>query len=196
MSEPPGDQKCVERWRAGDESAAAELYHRYVQQLIALAHRRLSARLSARLDPEDIVQSAFRSFFVRAQQGKFVFKDDDDIWKLLVQITIHKTLKQVAHHRRGKRDAGAEVPAGSGERDQLVSYLSREPTPEEAAIFVDELEFFLRQLRPDDRKIVEMRLEGFDQLEIAQRLGISDRTIRRLMERIRSLAELDRPQWQ
>src|SRR5262245_14044701 len=112
MAEPPGDQTCVERWQAGDERAAAELFHRYVARLVAVAKRRLSAKLAARVDAEDIVQSVFRSFFVRAQQGKFEFKETDDIWKLLVQITIHKTLKQVDFHRRGKRNPGAEVSAG------------------------------------------------------------------------------------
>jgi RNA polymerase sigma-70 factor (ECF subfamily) len=102
----------------------------------------------------------------------------------------------VAHHRRAKRDASVEVPAASGERGALVSYLSREPTPDEAAIFMDELEYFLRELRPSDRRIIEMRLEGYDQIEIAKRLGISDRTIRRLMERIRSLAGRHQMPWQ
>jgi len=196
MPKLPGDQGCIERWKAGDQGAAAKLYYRYVERLVNLAQRRLSSKLAARVDPEDIVQSVFRSFFLRAKQGKFVFKGDDDIWKLLVQITIHKTLKQVAHHRRGKRDAAAEVPAIAGDVDLLVSYLSREPTPEEAAIFVDELAFFLRNQRPEDGKIIEMRLEGFDQVEIAERLGVSDRTIRRLMERIRSLAVQEMPRWQ
>src|SRR5438093_212509 len=109
MSEPAQDQACVERWRAGDEQAAAQLYHRYVERLVAVAKRRLSAKLAARLDPEDIVQSVFRSFFGRAQEGRFVFQDSDDIWKLLVRITIHKTLKQVDFHCRGKRDPAAEV---------------------------------------------------------------------------------------
>ena len=195
MEPSPGDQSCLERWRAGDEKAAAELYHRYVERLCGLAHRRLSTKLAARLDAEDIVQSVFRSFFVRAQEGKFVIQGDDDIWKLLAQITIHKTLKQVDYHRRGKRDAGAEVKASSADGDLLMTYISREPTPDEAAIFIDELEFFLRELRPEDRTIIEMRLEGFDNVEIAERLGISDRTIRRLMERIRSLADRERPPW-
>jgi RNA polymerase sigma-70 factor (ECF subfamily) len=195
MAASSGDQRCVERWQAGDEKAATELYYRYLEKLVSVAQRRLSAKLAARLDAEDIVQSVFRSFFGRAQKGMFVFKDDDDIWKLLVQITVHKTLKHVAYHRRAKRDAGAEVASGAGDQDRLVTYLSREPSPEEAAIFVDSVEFFLRELRPQDRKIIEMRLEGFDQVEIAKRLGLSDRTIRRLMERIRSLAAREKPDW-
>src|SRR5271168_1860879 len=117
MPEPPGDQTCVDRWRGGDEGAAAQLYHRYVEQLVAVAQRRLNARLAARLDAEDIVQSVFRSFFGRAQDGQFNFKQADDIWKLLVQITIHKTLKQVVFHRRGKRDQGMEVAATNQQGD-------------------------------------------------------------------------------
>jgi RNA polymerase sigma-70 factor (ECF subfamily) len=189
MADTPGDDKCVERWRAGDEQAAAELYNRYVQRLVAVAQRRLSAKLAARLDPEDIVQSVFRSFFGRAQEGKFTFKEADDVWKLLVQITIHKTLKQVDYHRRGKRNAAAEVSPSERHQDLLIAHLAKEPTPEEATAFLDELEHFLQQMRPEDRKVIEMRLEGYDNIEIAAKLGISDRKIRRLMERMRGLAE-------
>jgi len=193
MPDPPGDRTYVERWQAGDEQAAAQLYHRYVERLVAVARRRLSSKLAARLDAEDIVQSVFRSFFGRAQQGKFVFKEADDIWKLLVQITIHKTLKQVDFHRRGKRDAGVEVASSAPQGNLLLTYLARDPTPEEAAIFMDELEHYLQRLRPEDRQIIEMRLEGYESLEIAAKLGISDRKIRRLLERMRGQAEKEQP---
>jgi len=165
----------------------------YVERLVAVARRRLSSKLAARLDAEDIVQSVFRSFFGRAQQGKFVFKEADDIWKLLVQITIHKTLKQVDFHRRGKRDAGVEVASSAPQGNLLLTYLARDPTPEEAAIFMDELEHYLQRLRPEDRQIIEMRLEGYESLEIAAKLGISDRKIRRLLERMRGQAEKEQP---
>src|ERR1700679_4129725 len=51
------------RWRAGDQQAATEMFHRYANRLILLARSRLSPRLSHRVDPEDVVQSAYRSFF-------------------------------------------------------------------------------------------------------------------------------------
>jgi RNA polymerase sigma-70 factor (ECF subfamily) len=189
MSDAPGDQAYVERWQAGDEQAAAQLYHCYVERLLAVAQRRLSHKLAARLDPEDIVQSVFRSFFGRAQQGKFVFEKSDDIWRLLVKITIHKTLKQVDFHSRSKRDAAAEIAPAAGPQDVLLAHLSKEPTPAEAAAFVDELEHFLNQLRPEERQIIEKRLQGYDNVEIAAQLQISDRKIRRLMERMRGLAD-------
>jgi DNA-binding CsgD family transcriptional regulator len=51
------------------------------------------------------------------------------------------------------------------------------------------MEHFLAELRPEDRRILEMRMEGYNNVEIASKLNITDRKIRRLMERIRGLAE-------
>lgn len=193
MEETPGDQTMMNRWRQGDQKAANELYERYVSRLVSLAQRRLSKRLSSRLDAEDIVQSAFRSFFVRARDGQFEVKDPDDLWKLLARITIHKTLKQVDFHSRGKRNAFQEVGKSEDDQQLLVNFLSDEPTPDAAAIFVDELQHFLEQMREEDREIVSLRLDGYSNTEIAEKLDISDRKIRRLMERMRGLAEKEAP---
>ena len=67
--------------------------------------------------------------------------------------------------------------------------MDRGPSPEAANQFVDQLEHFLQQLRPEDRKILELRMQGYKDVEIAEKLNISDRKIRRLMERVRLQAE-------
>ena len=64
-------QQLLERVRSGDKDAAEELFERYVDRLIELARKRLSPRLARRLDPEDIVQSACRSFFRLARAGRY-----------------------------------------------------------------------------------------------------------------------------
>ena len=184
--------EVVQRCRDGDQSAAADLYSRYVQRLVAIAQQRLSSRLGARVDAEDIVQSAFRSFFGRLKEGRFDIRDSDDLWNLLSRITLHKTFKQIDFHSRKRRDARKEVGAGDSSQEQLINFLASEPTPEQAALFVDELEYFLKQLGPEDRQIIELRLEGYNNIEIAEKLGISDRKIRRLNERMRDLADMDR----
>jgi RNA polymerase sigma-70 factor (ECF subfamily) len=189
MPDPAPEPSSIERLQAGDEQAAAQLYNAYVGRLLSVAQRRLNSTLAARFDAEDIVQSVFRSFFSRARDGRFVFSEADDVGKLLVQITIHKTLKQIDFHRRGKRNPGLEIAPSDDQRQLLLAHMAKEPTPVEAAIFVDQLEHFLGQLLPEDRKIIEMRLAGHDNVEIATQLGISDRKIRRLMERMRGQAE-------
>jgi DNA-binding CsgD family transcriptional regulator len=46
----------------------------------------------------------------------------------------------------------------------------------------------MSQLKPQEREILELRMQGFSTVDIAKRLGILDRKIRRLMERLRGLA--------
>jgi RNA polymerase sigma-70 factor (ECF subfamily) len=189
MAEEHGDQSYLKLWRAGDQQAARELFDRYVDRLLALAHRRLDHRLAGRVDAEDIVQSVFRTFFHRAKENRFDVKDPDDISKLLFRITIHKTLRQIAFHRRGKRDAQLEAGAHREGDELLMEQFAGEPTPEEAATLVDEMEHFLSQLKPEERQILEMRMEGYNNQEISEKMDISDRKIRRLLERLRGLAQ-------
>jgi RNA polymerase sigma-70 factor (ECF subfamily) len=189
MSQIPGDQSLLQLWRAGDQKAAREIVDRYIDRLLDLARRRLSQRLARRVDPEDIVQSVFRTFFDRARAGQFHVEDPDDLCKLLMRITLHKTLRQAAFHRAAKRDLNQEAVSGSDEQDHLREVLDREPTPEAASILMDELDQMLNQLRPEDGQIIDLRLQGYTNVEIAEKLRISDRKIRRLLDRLRGLAE-------
>ena len=91
------------RWRQGDQDAAAELFRQYAGRLIALARSRLPAHMSQRFDPEDVVQSAYRSFFARAREGRFDIQPGNDLWQLLVGITVHKLQHQVRRNSADKR---------------------------------------------------------------------------------------------
>ena len=191
MPESPRDQPGQNPWSTGDEDAARKLFDRYAEQLVLLARKRISQRLASRIDAEDIVQSVFRTFFHRAKQGQFHLEDPEDVVKLLARITVHKTFRQIAFHKRAKRDATAEAPHGDDAQDLLLKLVTGEPSPEEAAEFVDNLEHFFNQLKSEERRILEMRMEGYTNVEIANHLKITDRKIRRIMERVRGLAEKD-----
>jgi RNA polymerase sigma-70 factor (ECF subfamily) len=191
VAESPEDGWLLDLWRcAGDEDAARLIVERYVDRLVALARQRLSPRLARRFDPEDVLQSVFRTFFDRAKAGQFHLEGPDDLSKLLTRITIHKTLRQVAFHRAAKRNPDRETAHAEDEPQKLLELLDREPSPEEANVFVDLLDDFLSQLQTQDRQIIELRLQGQTNLEIADRLGVSERKVRRLMERIRGMAKL------
>ena len=189
MAEPIDEEDLVARCRNGDQSAAKHLFNRYVERLLMLARRRISQRLASRVDAEDIVQSVFRTFFHRLQNDRFQFEDQDDLFKLLVRITVHKTLRQIAFHKAAKRDPAQEAHQGDNGQELLAQVLDEEPSPQAIVTFMDQLEHFLGQLRPDDRNILELRLQGFSSEEIAQQVGIYDRKVRRVLERVRAVAE-------
>jgi RNA polymerase sigma-70 factor (ECF subfamily) len=176
----------VARWRQGDQEAASVLFGRYAQQLIGLAAARLSARLAQRVDPEEVVQSAFRSFFVAARDGSFDLTRGGDLWRLLVSITMHKLHDQVKRNTAGKRSINREQtePMGGAEAS-LHAVTAHGPTPLEAVALSDELEQILRGLPALHRQVLELRLQGHHLDEIAAATRRSIRTISRILDTVK-----------
>jgi RNA polymerase sigma-70 factor (ECF subfamily) len=183
--------ELVARWREGDGRAAEQLFESYAGRLVALARSRLSEKLARRLDAEDVVQSAFRSFFDGLRQGQYDLPDRGDLWRLLVSITLHKVYRQARRHSAGKRDLDRERPLGDApERWPVaVQQLAEEPTPAEATALAEEVEVLLGGLSPVQREVAELRLQGHTQNEIAEVVRRSQRTVRRWLEEIKQHLE-------
>jgi RNA polymerase sigma factor (sigma-70 family) len=173
----PSSAELLQRYRDGDASAAGELYSRYAKRLLALAKTRLSARLARRVDAEDVVQSAYRSFFVRAREGQFTVEPDGDLWQLLATITLNKLRRQAKRHRATKRDAGREQ--GLDESDDLANLTSRVPSIVDVVLAADELSWLLARMEPSQRTAIELRLQGESLEGIAGALEVNERTVRR-----------------
>jgi RNA polymerase sigma factor (sigma-70 family) len=178
----------VVRWRNGDQEAAAELFRRYSDRLIGLARNRLSSKLAARVDAEDLVQSVYRSFFAGARGDRYDLRRGGDLWRLLVTITLHKLHDQIDWHTARKRSIKAEKTFGT--EDSLYwQALSREPSPVEAITLMEELEQVMGQLGALQRRILELRLQGHNHTEIAAEARCSERTVIRVLKRVRELLE-------
>jgi len=176
----------LERFRGGDDRAADALFARYFERLAALARTRLSPRLASRTDPEDVVLSVYRSFFLGAKEGRFELRRGGDLWRLLAGITAHKLLKQVRHHRAGRRSVDAEVPLDRVNEGAIPGH-RHDPTPEDAAALADELERVIAHLDPFGRRVLELRLQGALVAEIAGDTGRSERSVRRSLSQARAL---------
>jgi RNA polymerase sigma-70 factor (ECF subfamily) len=175
--------------QAGDSVATNELFHRYVEKLMRIARRRLAPKLAGRVDPEDIVQSAYRSFFTAAGQGRFVLERSGDLWRLLVGITLNKLYRQVEQHTAQKRDVTKECRLSSGTDGELqtAAALSREPSPSDVAGLADEIELVMRQLEPVHREMFQLRLQGYLVEEIAERTNRTQRTVLRVLNRVKEI---------
>jgi RNA polymerase sigma-70 factor (ECF subfamily) len=179
------------RLRSGDEAAAVQLYHQFAQRLIGLAHTRLNHHLRRKLDAEDIVQSALRSFFVRNARGQLVLKDWDNLWNMLVLITVRKCADRAAQFDALCRDVRREAPgdAAPGDSGDAWQTPSTEPRPEEALLLVETLEQLLADLDPLGRAIVELSLDGAEVRQISARLGCTERMVYRKLEIARQRLE-------
>ena len=184
-----GDQK--ER-----EEAARRIWQRYFAALLGLARGHLDARIRRREDEEDVLQSMYKSFCRRQQRGDFDLAGRDELWKLLVTITVRKARNVANRHHYGIRDVGCEqADSGVGDEAAEASRWTLEqleaagPTPAQAAVLNEELERRLQALGDRDpvlRQVALLKLEGYTNREIATALGIVERTVERKVERIRT----------
>jgi RNA polymerase sigma-70 factor, ECF subfamily len=179
------------RLQARDGDAARELFRRFTHQLIALARRRFDGAFKDKVDPEDVVQSAYKSFFLRYGEGGADVANWNSLWGLLTVITLRKCAERVAYHRAECRDVAREASAPPGPEDGAPwpEAAGREPTPLEAALLGEAVESLLASLDGGSRTVIELSLQGYTTQEISERLGLVERTVRRLRERVRERLE-------
>lgn len=177
------DRGLLERFQKGDREAAGLLYARYAERLRALTRRKSSSALACRLDPDDIVQSVFRNFFHAAREGGYDVPPGEDLWKLLLVIALNKIRARGTFHRAAKRDVRR-----TRRIDGLDPYtLAKEnPYGQSALAFLRLVaEEALAQLPPLQRRIVELRVQGYQVHEIAEQTGRSLRTVERTLQHCR-----------
>jgi RNA polymerase sigma-70 factor (ECF subfamily) len=173
----------MDRLRDHDGEAARQVFNRFAGRLIGLARGRLDRALLAKVGPEDVVQSAFRSFFRGQADGRFDARDWDELWSLLVVLTARKCGRQLRRFRTEARDVRKEVAAPDDSAP--LQALAREPSPEEAAMLAETLEQLLSSLRDRERQVLELRLLGFTVPEISLRVGRSEYTVEGILKRLR-----------
>ena len=178
-----------------DQQAAAAdpraVFEHFTRRLIGLARGHLDARLHHKIEPEDVVQSAFKSFFLRYGEGALAAEGWDGLWGLLTLITLRKCADRVRYYRAECRDIAREASPPAGEQDVELwrDAIGREPTPEQAAVLAETVEQLLGGLDGAERPIIELSLQGFSTQEISAQLGRAERSVRRLRERVRRQLE-------
>lgn len=186
MSDTESFDQLMQALVAGDDRAADLIVREYTGALLHVARREIGAKLGRRIDAEDVVQSAYRSFFLRMEQGEYELGSGSELWKLLLTIMLNKVRRQGNFHLAQKRSIANELSVNERRVDAADWAESREPPPEAAMMFIDELRNFLETLSLEDRRVVELRLQGFSTVEIARETERAERTVRRVLEQIRT----------
>jgi RNA polymerase sigma-70 factor (ECF subfamily) len=165
MPDIPPESRIISSLEAATNSAAPALDEQYRARLCQLVEREMNRRFRRKEDPEDVVQSAFRTFYRRKAKGEFHIDSSVDLWRLLETITRRKILKHVEKLGAGKRDPKREeYPDGDDLRGQG-------PRPEEVAIVADLMNKALAGLDETYVQIFHMRLQNCTEEEIAAALG-------------------------
>jgi RNA polymerase sigma-70 factor (ECF subfamily) len=180
------------RLRAGDDDAATEVFYRFADRLVALAQRRLPGPIRRKVDPEDVLQSVFRSFFARQKAGAMADLENwDSLWAMLVVLTLRKCGRRIEYFHAARRDVQREVADTLQASDTNAGSDVRadEPTPSEEAMLTETVERLLSRLEGRHRQILTMALQGFTRVEISEQVGCTERTVYRVLERVKEWLE-------
>lgn len=195
------DSQSVTLWidqlKAGDREATGKLWERYFHRLVGLARKKLADRPRLGADAEDVALSAFDSFFRAAEAGRFPrLHDREELWHLLMTITVRKSQRLVRDQSRQKRGGGQALgesairgATADGEKQGGFDlFPSDDPDPGFAAQLIEEYDrLFATLVDPDLETIATMKLEGFTIAEIAGRVGRAPASVERKLRMIREL---------
>jgi RNA polymerase sigma factor (sigma-70 family) len=197
MSDTSTVTEWIDRLKEGDESSGQRLWTRYVDTLIRLARSKLGQAPRRDCDEEDVVISAFDSFFRGIERGRFPrLEDRSDLWQILVMLTERKAVnqrrRQLAKKRGGGQVLGESALAGLDDSAYgprgIEAVVSGEPTPEFAAEVAEQVQRLLTELSDEQlQQIALAKLEGYTNHEIAERLDLTVRTVERRLSLIRRI---------
>lgn len=180
--------------REGESKATVRLWNLYFERMMIVARRKLSSVNRAPRDEEDVALSAFRSFCLGMREGRFATGDEaDNLWPLLVTLTINKAIDHVRHCGRKKRGGNPDRLQNLRGPELLDRLASNEPAPELVAATAESFDRLIASLDEsgdaDLRTIAILRMDGETPEMIATELGCTVRTIQRKLKTIRAIWE-------
>ena len=172
------------------DEAARQIWERYSAQLLALIRNRLDRRIRVREHEEDIVLSMYESFVAAQSRHGEAVCSRDELWRILVRMSLWKLANAVDRHTAARRDVRLEIPHQDGEADfpgWMLERMESGPGPEEVASFNEQIERGMNALPEDLRCLVFLKMEGCNNKEIADKIGRTTRTVELKLHQIRSI---------
>lgn len=177
--------QLIRAWREGQGGALGELFARYSEQIRSAVRFRLHDKLRAQYDSLDFVQDVWASV-VAMSPDRYQFDGPNGLLGFLTRVAQNKVIdatRQRLHTQR--RNVNREEPLPTAPDVCDAALHDRQPTPSQRASGQEEWERVLDKLKPGERAILERLREGYTHEEIAAMVGVSTRTVERIVQRIR-----------
>ena len=173
----------LNRISSGDNEALQALMDGYRTEVLRVIRRHIRRDLRKRFDSEDFAQAVWLSLYNKRCE---ITKIDspETLGRYLAQMAKHKVIDEGRRQTGAKRNIRRDVNI-NGSRlavDDLEA--GHSPTPSQLALSKEQLSLLINLARDDEKKMVQWRLEGLTFADIADRIGMDERTIRRRFQRL------------
>jgi RNA polymerase sigma-70 factor (ECF subfamily) len=173
------------RIRDGSEDAARQLLDRYGSHILLVIRQKLNVHLRPVFDSLDFLQEVWSSFFTGEMDQKF--RDPNALITFLVRMARNKVVEEVRRRLGGgKSDLMREHSLDGSARFEAAGLTADVPTPGEQAVANEEWERLVKGRPFHHVRILELLRQGYTHGEIAADLGVNERTVRRLINKIAS----------
>jgi RNA polymerase sigma factor (sigma-70 family) len=179
----------IARVKEGDDAAIGRLIERFGPEVRTMVRRRLPSRLRSQFDTVDFTQEVWQSVIADCRERAEPFEDVRHLRGFLAGVVHNKVMQEYRRRTRTQKyDIGREEPLYIRRGDRVVprELPADDPTPSEAVQAVDRLDQILSGRSPTEVRIVELRREGLTIDEVAARLEIHEKAVRRVIASIRS----------
>lgn len=183
-------QSLMEQIAGGSEAAVERLLGLYGDHLYRAVRRRLNRALRPKFDTSDFVQAVWASFFCNPGQLAR-FGHSSEFVAYLTRMANNKVIDECRHRLQTQKANVNCERSISGDASQEVAVPGREPSPSQVAIVHEEWERMKGEVPSRYQQILSLRAAGETLEEIALRLGVNEKTVRRVLSRLRSRMETE-----
>jgi RNA polymerase sigma factor (sigma-70 family) len=174
----------MERVRAGSEQAARDMLRLYGEHVLRVVRRRLNRKLRSKFDSSDFVQAVWASFFAKAP-ARCTFDRPQALVAFLATLAQNKVVDAVRQRfQRQKYNVNREHSLDGSTAAEAAELAARQPTPSQVAVANEEWHRLIDELPAHYQRMLELLRAGHTQREIAQELGVNEKTIRRVIEKL------------
>jgi RNA polymerase sigma factor (sigma-70 family) len=165
----------TEELAANSPAAAEAVVRRHFGRIVQVVQARIGRRFRAKVDAEEVANSAMKSFFRRYAGDRTAVTDWQDLWNLLAEIALNKLRNRIRRFRQQRRDVDREQ-AGGPEPD--VAGVA--DGPEAEVVLNDLFDHLVSGYGEAERRVVELSLQGYSVDDIAAAVGVGNRTVIRI----------------
>ena len=165
-----GEKDLALQCAKGDRTAMRELYNRYAARLSALCSRYTSGALEGKDLMHDTMAKAFR------EMGRFHYKGAGSLFAWLSRMAVNLCIDRL------RKEGRLGIPVS----EDILLDIEDPPAERMKSIPLQDLQAMIASL-PDTKRVIfnMFCVDGFSHREIAEKLGIAERTSSSLLARAR-----------
>jgi RNA polymerase sigma factor (sigma-70 family) len=178
-------QALMKRARDGCPEAIGQILATYGRSILRVIRRLLHKKMRSKYDSRDFTQDVWSDFFAQEIKDRD-FASPEELRAFLVAIAKNKVMdayrKRLACERHTTEREKSLDGSAANEAHELTDDT---PTPSQVAMTREKWDELRTQLVDGPaRRILEMLQQGLGYADIARRLRVSERTVRRVVGRL------------